>query len=577
MEAERARSRVWDWLWVAAWGVASSVWCVTAAGQIGATFDEPVYVARGLEGGRAGSHRELMRMGTMPLPVDLDTLPLYLWERWHGVQLDPEADLAKLLPWARAGTLVFWWVLLIYGWRTGAAIGGRWGGRIAVALLACEPSLLAHAGLATTDIAVTACLLAFVYHFRTGRDGGWLRRVGLPALWFAAAVLAKASGLVFGPVCLVAMELDRVVRAGDPVGEERRSSLLGWALGIVMRLLASWRDCVQIFGIGLVLVFVYCGSDWQPQPAFVEWAQRLPDGPAARALVWTADHLRIFSNAGEGIVRQVRHNVRGHLGAFILGHSQPRAVWYYFPVALTIKMSVPLLLLPAGLLMLRPRALANWACLAAGALLLASLTCRVQIGIRLVLPMVALGVVGLAAAAADTWRSGSGWRRPLLAWLAPLGIGWTALAAVLVWPNGLCYTNDLWGGTERGYLLLSDSNYDWGQGLRELARWQQRQGVRDLDVWYFGTDPTFRSLPMHDLRLHTLNIQGPEDVLSHVNGHYLAVSTTLLYGVRQPTQGHARSAAFLLGQRPVARTTTFLIFDFTREGRAEAHARADAK
>ena len=36
------------------------------------------------------------------------------------------------------------------------------------------------------------------YHFRAGRDGPWLRRVGWPALWFAAAVLAKASGLVFG-------------------------------------------------------------------------------------------------------------------------------------------------------------------------------------------------------------------------------------------------------------------------------------------------------------------------------------------------------------------------------------------
>ena len=38
---------VGDWLWFLVWGVASSVWCLTAAQQLGATFDEPVYVERG--------------------------------------------------------------------------------------------------------------------------------------------------------------------------------------------------------------------------------------------------------------------------------------------------------------------------------------------------------------------------------------------------------------------------------------------------------------------------------------------------------------------------------------------------
>src|SRR6516165_2846421 len=107
MDESRRDARAIDWLWFFAWAIASSLWCWTAARQLGATFDEPVYVARGLEGWRRGSHRGLMQLGTMPLPVDLDTLPLYLWERWHGIQLDPEADLPRLLPWARAGTLVF--------------------------------------------------------------------------------------------------------------------------------------------------------------------------------------------------------------------------------------------------------------------------------------------------------------------------------------------------------------------------------------------------------------------------------------------------------------------------------------
>src|SRR5262249_44858293 len=131
---------------------------------------------------------------------------------WQGTRLDAVGRLDQLLPWARAGTLVFWWLLLLYGRATGRSLAGPWGGRLAVALLACEPTLLGNASLATTDLAVTTRLLALVYHFRTGREAGWLRRVGLPAFWFAAAVLAKASGLVFGPLCMVVVELERVLR-----------------------------------------------------------------------------------------------------------------------------------------------------------------------------------------------------------------------------------------------------------------------------------------------------------------------------------------------------------------------------
>jgi hypothetical protein len=147
---------------------------------------------------------------------------------------------------------------------------------------------------------------------------------------------------------------------------------------------------------------------------------------------------------------------------------------------------------------------------------------------------------------------------------------------VLVWPNGLCYTNELWGGTRAGYLYLSDSNYDWGQGLRELARWQRQHREDPLDVWYFGSDPALASLPMREIRLHTLVLHSPEEFLALVRGHYLAVSTSLLYGSIKSTlrsnpaaaQTYEQVSTVLHGRRPVDRTTTFLIYDFTE--RAEA-------
>jgi hypothetical protein len=560
----RWSSRLFDPAWFLFWAALSSVWCVTAASQLSATFDEPLHMQRGLERWRTGSTSGLMQLGAMPLPIDVETLPLYLWERWHGSRLDPVGDLGRLLPWARASALLFWWVLLFYAWRIARSLGGPWAGRLAVAVLACEPSFLAHASLALTDIAVTACVTALAYHFRAGRESRWLGRVGVPAVCFALALLAKASGMAYAGVCMLVIEAERRLA---PVWEsDQKVTAKGlWA--------ALWRrqahgafrgDLVQIVLIGLALTFLYCGADWQPQASGLARAQSLPQGPSRTAMVWFFEHARIFSNAGDGLVRQIRHNMRGH-GVYILGHVDPRYVWYYFPVVLSIKLSEPLLLAPALLLALRARSLRNWAALCAVALLVFSLNAHVQIGVRLMLPLVALGVAGLSAAAANAARSfGPGWRARALVAGCTAAVVWSGAAAWTIWPNALCYVNRLWGNPVEGDRLVGDSNWDWGQGLKELARWQRRNGDGDLDVWYFGTDPGISRLPLRPLQLQYLPVEKPEQVAPYVRGRRLAVSTTLVHGCL--LNGAPPSAvvvqSFLAAQRPVARTHTFYIYDF---------------
>src|SRR5437763_1918865 len=98
---------------------------------------------------------------------------------------------------AKEGRLGDWLWLLVWG---------------VASSVACDPHLLAHAGLGGSDIPVTACLIALVYHFRAGRDATWPRRVALPALWYGIALLAKASALAFGPLLMLVIELERVAR-----------------------------------------------------------------------------------------------------------------------------------------------------------------------------------------------------------------------------------------------------------------------------------------------------------------------------------------------------------------------------
>jgi hypothetical protein len=554
----RSGQEAWlDRLWLLAVVCASSAWCLSASRALGPTFDEPFYLQSGLDAWRTGSYSRLLRAGSMPLPIDVATLPAYLYERWRGTPLDLPADLPAILNWARSASLVFWALLLIYTQAAARRLAGPWAGRLAVALVAVEPVLLGHAALATTDVAVTACLVAMTFHFAGGRGQGAWRRVGIPGLWYGAALLAKATTVLFGPMCLLGVEAARVLAS-------RSNAATGEAPPSMNRFV---RDCGAIFAIGFVVTLLYCGSDWRTEPSFVEWADGLPAGSTTDGARWFANHLRIFPNGGEGLVRQIKHGVNGHGGGAYLFGEVRKTFWYYFPVALSIKAGLPLLAMPLLVAATQFRALANWAVIVSGCLLVASLVSHVQIGVRFFLPLIAFALVGLSASLVETCRSQGRRVGALLTAVAVAGVLWNAGAAASVWPHGLCYANPLWGGPDRSIYLLSDSNCDWGQGVPDLARWHGEHGAPPLAVWYFGTDPAMLALPFQLVGFDAAALDSDEDILARLRGRHLAVSATLLYGTSL-NEGQRRAAQFLRTQPPAGRTMTFVIFDFT--GRSAA-------
>lgn len=539
------RERWFDRAWLVAVVCASSVWCLSAARALGPTFDEPFYLESGLDAWRTGSSSALLTHGTMPLAVGVATLPAYVSERWSGTHLDATSDLPTILRWGRTATLVFWVLLLVYVYAAARRLAGPWAGNLAVGLVGAEPVLLGHAALATTDVAVTACLVALTLHFADGRDRSPWRRVGLPGVWCGAALLAKASTILFGPLCLIGVEMAR--------GSFSARRFI--------------RDSAAIAGIGLVIALIYCGSDWRAEPSFVEWTDTLPHGETGDLMRWTASHLRIFPNAVEGLVRQIGHGLRGHgSGAYLLGEVR-ESFWYYFPAALSMKVGLGLVAALLFAAAARARTLVNWPTIVAAALLLGSLGSRVQIGVRFYLPVLALAAIGASVSLVHASRDRGQGVRVFLASVAAAGVLWNAGAAVEVWPHGLCYVNPMWGGSERSIFLLSDSNCDWGQGLPDLVAWSRDHGTPPLDVWYFGTDPALSTLPFRSVRLHAPPVGAEADPLAEVRGHYLAVSGTLLHGTRI-NESHRRAAEFLQTQPPVGRTMTFVIFDFTRQGAA---------
>ena len=178
--------------------------------------------------------------------------------------------------------------------------------------------------------------------------------------------------------------------------------------------------------------------------------------------------------------------------SFFFGHVYAHGVWFYFPVLLTIKATLGLLLLlvlsVAAILTGRLRGHARellFLLLPPALYLVVAMTSHLNIGARHVLPLWVFGCL-LAGAGAAAWlRSRNGAGQRATAWvvgaLFAMHIG-SSLAAA---PNYIAYANEAWGGPKATYRYLSDSNTDWGQQLKATSEYLQARGVKQCWFAYF--------------------------------------------------------------------------------------------
>jgi hypothetical protein len=53
-------------------------------------------------------------------------------------------------------------------------------------------------------------------------------------------------------------------------------------------------------------------------------------------------------------------------------------------------------------------------------------------------------------------------------------------------PHYISYLNLVFGGSSVGYKYVFDANYDWGQGLIDLKKYQDKNLITHLNVAHFG-------------------------------------------------------------------------------------------
>ena len=516
-----AGSSVWGWLTATALVVGLTL-LVDTVSRSSATYDEVAYLRVAAHWWRTGDQSEITRMGSPVTFWKLQQVPV-LWaldQLGHRAWVDdPIGNQRQLLPLVRLGSLWIWLLAALFTtlW-TRMSVGPR-AMALAAWLFALSPNLLAHGALATMELpllAGTTAMCALFWRFLDTTHKTWF--------WSSAAAgglafSCKYTAILFPPILAVVWWTALVRRADSRVLSLTRQVVL-YMLGYVMLMLVT---NLIVTGFARIPLSTTEGRHPTLEKALGTTAAatltRLYETPLPQDWV--------------GFATQMHHQSSGG-ASYLWGERRTKGWWYYYLVVLAFKVPLGLWILVAARLALARCGEQNRSTISHIDLLplvvflflaITAVCSTRNYGMRYLLPLAPLAIVWVSALAEcrkAIW--------PGLA--ATTGLVGFVAAIALSHPHELTYFNILAGGPRGGRQILSDSNLDWGQGLRALARLQQEQPrFRDITFYYFGdTEPANygvagRSYVINAAQDH-LHLPG----LAQVDTPYLAVSTSLQWG-----------------------------------------------
>lgn len=461
----------------------------------------------------------------------------------------------QMLYLARLPMIAVLLLLGFYVFKWTRELAGSAAALLALFLYSFSPTFLAHGRFVTTDVAATAAIFIASYYFVRWLKAPSVKNLIIAGLVFGLAQLAKFS--VFLLVILFVFVV--LVWIYLKTRESKRSGQPAWpALGK-----HAWKyfgGLIMLFGIGYIFIvwpvyYFHVANypvDRQIQDARAN-LQSFGMRPIAELIIWLSGVpvFRALAQYGLGLAMVLQRAVGGNT-AYFLGEISNTGSKLYFPVVYLLKETLTLHLLTllaliyglwqfikgrfyrwSDLNSLAQRNIAQLLMLAFVALYwYSSLKSTLNIGVRHILPTFPFVFV-LVSQQISLWLEKNSvdrarLRQSLKYFLLAILLLWQAISVVSVFPSFLAYFNESVGGASQGYKYVTDSNLDWGQDLKRLADWTQKNNASSIYVDYFGG-----GLPQYYLNNKFLPWWGERSPqIIKKSGGWLAISATFLQGGR---------------------------------------------
>lgn len=425
------------------------------------------------------------------------------WEYGRDFLFYANNDPDRIVFWARLamslGNTLLLFLLFVFLEKAWSARAGV----LATFFIAISPTFLAHGSLATTDTIFSLFLMLSLASFALWLKNFREKRIewlyfGLTILLTAGALLTKFSAFLILPVLL-----------------------FGGLIYLLFKhkLSKTWWQFLLLFIVLGIAVVLLIGLFYAPHVKNMDpgglqyqidsnYPHNWPEF-GRNYMEWSTDKSAFFKGLTEYGIGVLM--VRGRLSSawqtiYFLGevYGSEGAGLAYFPVLYLTKITLGFLLaliisIIFGIqgfvkhfknkfkgLEIRPLIILLW-----GFILLytiTSLTSKLQIGLRHILPVMTAIYLLVGYVFDKKWEQRLGKNRKLkYNFLFLLIMLICFMGSLLAFPHYLSYYNVLAGGSQNGYKIATDSNYDWmNQDIKRLANYLAENNIEyyygDLDV-----------------------------------------------------------------------------------------------
>lgn len=444
------------------------------------------------------------------------------------------AKLPMLLFFIISAWIIFIWAKKLFGDK--AAL-------LAIFLFSFTPTIIAHSRLVTTDIALLAGIMASLYFFERYLENQTPKNFWIAAIMFGFGLLTKFSAFLLIPlIVLLAM-------VWAYANHQKLSGIIRMAWKAVL---------IIVFGFAFVVGPIYqlhlLGYSKEKQKADATVVLSTYGNRAfADPVIWISDKpfLRPFAQYGLGVLMIFQRNVGGNQ-TYFLGNLYQKAVKSYFPVVYALKEPIPFLILfvmsVIGFFIYvrsKEKHLKDWlrihfaeTAIFMWALLYwaTSINANLNIGIRHLIPVYG-GTAILVAGQLSVLYEHVKLKKAFLAFIVAL-CAWLLAETLMVFPYYLTYFNEFAllrpkategqaGYISGGHNYVVDSNLDWGQDLKRLADWVDKNNIKKISLDYFGWADQSYYLGKKFNWIRSSQYTNAKDFLrDNPNGGYIAVSAT---------------------------------------------------
>ena len=388
---------------------------------------------------------------------------------------------------ARMGVIVFVLLLALLTFLAGREMFGTAAGLVAMTLVVFEPTLLTNGPFVTTDATVSCMFLAGIYSLYRWVKAPSLLRLLIVGLACGLALAAKHSAILLLPMMIVLLAGELVVRC---VSLRRSTSGLALLRTCGLQALKLFGGLAAISVLAILVLWAFYGFRYAARPAGLHLdpdlaasAQGLKPIEAQGIRFFARYHLLPESYLyGLADVRQMGNGMPTYIFGKVYGHG----VWFYFPVAMAIKLTLGMFgllgIAAAALLTGRLRLTREiyYLVVPTAIYLVVVIASPLNIGIRHILPALAFLILLAAGGACAMARNSKKMRYAVAALVAA-----HCISSLMVFPIYMAYANEAWGGPSQTYRYLTDSNTDWGQQLIAVKTYVDQHNIHECWFAYF--------------------------------------------------------------------------------------------